>query len=58
MYKRQILLYSAYLQPELEAKAAALDVQTLSKANFTELFDALAQYEDTWQKQKRTGKGG
>lgn len=40
-----ILLYSAYLQPELQAKAAALDVQTLEKANFAELFDALAQYE-------------
>ncbi|HUR19146.1 MAG TPA: response regulator [Acidimicrobiales bacterium] len=40
-----ILLYSAYLQPELQAKAAALDVQTLEKANFAELFDVLSQYE-------------
>ncbi|MGH9177444.1 MAG: response regulator [Acidimicrobiales bacterium] len=54
-YDGPILLYSAYLQPELESKAAALDVQTLSKANFTELFDALAQYESTWQKKR--GKG-
>ena len=44
-----ILLYSAYLQPELDAKAAALEVQTLSKANFTELFEALAQYEANWR---------
>ena len=50
-----ILLYSAYLQPELEAKAAALEVQTLSKANFTELFEALAQYESNWP--KKSGKG-
>ncbi|MGI8684097.1 MAG: helix-turn-helix transcriptional regulator [Acidimicrobiales bacterium] len=49
-YDGPILLYSAYIQPDLEAKAAALEVQTLSKANFTELFDALAQYEATWQK--------
>lgn len=40
-----ILLYSAYLQPELQAKAAALDVQTLEKANFAELFEVLSQYE-------------
>ena len=54
-YDGPILLYSAYLQPELEAKAAALDVQTLTKADFTELFEVLAQYESTWQ--KRRGKG-
>lgn len=47
-YDGPILLYSAYLQPELEAKAATLEVQTLSKANFTELFEALAQYEADW----------
>ncbi len=40
-----ILLYSAYLQPDLQARAAALDVQTLEKANFAELFEALSQYE-------------
>ncbi|MGQ0520273.1 MAG: response regulator [Actinomycetota bacterium] len=55
-YDGPILLYSAYLQPELEAKAAALEVQTLSKSNFTELFEVLAQYEANWQKEKR-GKG-
>lgn len=54
-YDGPILLYSAYLHAELEAKAAALEVQTLSKANFTELFEALAQYEATWKpKAKRS----
>jgi PadR family transcriptional regulator, regulatory protein PadR len=56
-YDGPILLYSAYLQPELEAKAAALEVQTLSKANFTELFDVLAEYESNWQNSNKRGKG-
>lgn len=49
-----ILLYSAYLQPELEARAAALDVQTLSKANFAELFEALSEYEGNWRRKTAT----
>lgn len=44
-FKGPILLYSAYLQPDLQAKAAALDVQTLEKSNFAELFEALSKYE-------------
>lgn len=48
-----ILLYSAYLHPDLEAKAAALQVQTLGKANFSELFDALAEYEDNGHRNRR-----
>ena len=44
-FEGPILLYSAYLRPELATQAAALDVQTLGKANFAELFEALAQYE-------------
>lgn len=44
-FEGPILLYSAYLNPDLEAKAAILDVQTLGKADFDELFAALDQFE-------------
>ena len=54
-YDGPILLYSAYLQPELEAKAAALEVQTLSKSDFTELFEVLAEYEGSWRKKATKG---
>ncbi|MGH9164370.1 MAG: helix-turn-helix transcriptional regulator, partial [Acidimicrobiales bacterium] len=45
-FKGPILLYSAYLSPELETTAAQLDVRTLGKADFGELFEALAEFED------------
>ena len=44
-FKGPIVLYSAYLQPELEARAATLDVRTLGKADFAELFEVLAEFE-------------
>ena len=53
-----ILLYSAYLHPELEETAAALAVQTLGKANFGELFDALAKYEGNGQRRRASRKSG
>ncbi len=53
-YDGPILLYSAYLNPELEADAASLDVQTLGKADFAELFDALARYEADGQQHAPT----
>ncbi len=45
-YTGHILLYSAYLNPELEADAETLGVHSLSKADFDELFETLAAYED------------
>ncbi|HVL91918.1 MAG TPA: helix-turn-helix transcriptional regulator [Acidimicrobiales bacterium] len=45
-FQGAILLYSAYLSPELEASAAELDVRTLGKADFTELFEVLGEFED------------
>ncbi len=44
-YEGPILLYSAYLNPELEDMAAALHVQTLGKADFDELLSALEEFE-------------
>jgi len=44
-YEGHILLYSAYLSQELEEEAAILGVQSLGKADFDELFDALAAFE-------------
>ncbi|MEO6120648.1 MAG: response regulator [Acidimicrobiales bacterium] len=49
-----ILLYSAYLSPELEAAASDLKVRTLGKADFTELFDVLAEFEDGDQPREPT----
>jgi PadR family transcriptional regulator, regulatory protein PadR len=45
-YEGHILLYSAYLSRELEDEAAILGVQSLGKADFDELFDALAAFEE------------
>lgn len=45
-YDGHILLYSAYLTRELEEEAAVLGVQSLGKADFDELFDALAAFEE------------
>lgn len=45
-FQGAILLYSAYLSPELEASAAELKVRTLGKADFTELFEVLSEFED------------
>ena len=45
-YDGNILLYSAYLNPELEAEAEALGVQCLGKSDFDELFETLAAYEE------------
>ena len=45
-YDGHILLYSAYLNPELEAEAAELDVQALGKAEFDELFEVLASFDE------------
>ncbi|MDP8975079.1 MAG: helix-turn-helix transcriptional regulator [Actinomycetota bacterium] len=44
-YEGHILLYSAYLSRELEDEAAILGIQSLGKADFDELFDALAAFE-------------
>ena len=44
-YQGHILLYSAYLNPELEEEAKALGVHSLRKADIDELFDALAAFE-------------
>ena len=45
-YTGHILLYSAYLNPELEAQAAELGVQALGKADFEQLFEALSLFEE------------
>ena len=44
-YDGPIVLYSAYLDPEVEDEAAALGLHTLAKADFNELFEALRPYE-------------
>ena len=45
-YEGHMLLYSAYLNPELEAEAESLGVHSLRKADFDELFETLATYEE------------
>ena len=45
-YEGHILLYSAYLNPDLEEEAAALGVHSLRKADIDELFEALAAFEE------------
>ena len=40
-YEGPILLYSAYLSPELEDEAAVLGLQTLAKAEFSELTEVM-----------------
>jgi len=45
-YEGHILLYSAYLSRELEDEAAILGIQSLGKADFDELFDAMAAFEE------------
>jgi poly-beta-hydroxybutyrate-responsive repressor len=49
-YEGPILLYSAYLSPELEDEAALLGLQTLAKADFSELVEAMDGFA--------SGKGG
>jgi PadR family transcriptional regulator PadR len=54
-YEGHILLYSAYLNPEIEAQAEELGVQALGKADFEQLFEALAVFEENGGRNGRKG---
>ncbi len=56
-YEGHILLYSAYLSRELEDEAAVLGIQSLNKADFDELFDAMAAFEQEDQPRRRAVRG-
>ena len=46
-YEGPIILYSAYLSPELEDEAALLGLQPLAKADYGELVDTMARFGGT-----------